>query len=202
MALSVIAMRALLAAQQLKRGGAKLFDLPATGQISAGQINEELGRPYASEFNIGGAAERTLAGVPTGEISFSDFHGKASGTNNLGVGFDGVSKYGFIEATFGSLVPNTIEVDAQTWVIDNLTTIEIAPTQFECDLEIVGLSGFTYPSMTLVYKTNDISYIFTYLIGAIWRLDGGVGSPAEQLHNLFISNNGGNMFFDMFETPP
>lgn len=75
MALTVTQMRDLLD-EIVARRGVRLFDIPASGEISAGQINEELGRPFISQFNIGGSEERALAGVPTGEISFSDFHGK------------------------------------------------------------------------------------------------------------------------------
>lgn len=52
--------------------------LPASGTISASQINVELGRASNAAFDINGAAERELAEVPSGAISFSDFHGKSA----------------------------------------------------------------------------------------------------------------------------
>lgn len=52
--------------------------LPATGAISAADINVELGRASTAAFDINGAEERALAGVPSGAISFDDFHGKSA----------------------------------------------------------------------------------------------------------------------------
>lgn len=52
--------------------------LPAAFPLSASQINIELGRAGSAAFNIQGAEERALAGVPSGPISFSDFLGKSS----------------------------------------------------------------------------------------------------------------------------
>jgi hypothetical protein len=52
--------------------------LPASFPLSVSQINVELGRPAGAAFNITGAAERALAGVPSGPISFSDFLGKTN----------------------------------------------------------------------------------------------------------------------------
>lgn len=54
--------------------------LPASGVISASDINVELGRAAGAYFDINGTAERTLAGVPSGAISFSSFHGKSNFT--------------------------------------------------------------------------------------------------------------------------
>jgi len=59
--------------------------LPTSGQISASMINVELGRAANAPFDINGAQERALAGVPSGQIAFSNFYGKSSFT----VGFEG-----------------------------------------------------------------------------------------------------------------
>ena len=53
--------------------------LPTSGFISASMINVELGRAAGAPFSINGAAERALAGVPSGPIMFSNFYGKSSG---------------------------------------------------------------------------------------------------------------------------
>ena len=50
--------------------------LPASGPMSASMINVELGRAAGAYFDINGAAERGLAQVPSGAISFSNFYGK------------------------------------------------------------------------------------------------------------------------------
>lgn len=52
--------------------------LPSSGLLTAQMINVELGRNATDPFSIDGAAERKLAGKPTGAISFSDFYGKAN----------------------------------------------------------------------------------------------------------------------------
>lgn len=52
--------------------------LPNSGLLTAQMINVELGRAATAPFNLNGAAERALAGKPTGPISMSDFYGKSS----------------------------------------------------------------------------------------------------------------------------
>jgi len=52
--------------------------LPSSGTITAAQINAELGRTATAYFNMGGSAERALAGRPSGQISFSNFYGKSN----------------------------------------------------------------------------------------------------------------------------
>jgi hypothetical protein len=57
------------------------FTLPGTGPMSASMINVELGRNYNAYFSINDPEVRALAGVPTGEIKFSDFYGKLNTKN-------------------------------------------------------------------------------------------------------------------------
>ncbi len=52
---------------------------PGSGPISFAQINVELGRASSANMSIGGSAERTLAGVPSGPIAISQFYGKTAG---------------------------------------------------------------------------------------------------------------------------
>lgn len=52
--------------------------LPSSFPLSASQINVELGRAPDAPFSITGEAERQLAGIPSGPISFSDFLGKSA----------------------------------------------------------------------------------------------------------------------------
>lgn len=50
--------------------------LPSGTTISADQINIQLGRAGATTMDIGGTAERNIARVLSGQISYSDFWGK------------------------------------------------------------------------------------------------------------------------------
>ena len=51
--------------------------LPASGQISFNAINTELRVPATSTASLNQASYRTLAGVPSGAISLSNFYGKS-----------------------------------------------------------------------------------------------------------------------------
>lgn len=52
--------------------------LPASGPISFNAINVELGVTGTTQANINQASYRTLAGVPSGAISLSNFYGKSN----------------------------------------------------------------------------------------------------------------------------
>jgi hypothetical protein len=52
--------------------------LPASGAISFNDINVELGVSGTTQASLNQASYRTLAGVPSGAISLSDFYGKAN----------------------------------------------------------------------------------------------------------------------------
>ena len=52
--------------------------LPASGAISFNAINVELGVAGTTNANINQASYRTLAGVPSGTISLSNFYGKSN----------------------------------------------------------------------------------------------------------------------------
>ena len=52
--------------------------LPVSGAISFNAINVELGQPGTTQANINQATYRTLAGVPSGQISLSNFYGKSN----------------------------------------------------------------------------------------------------------------------------
>lgn len=88
--------------------------LPASGPISFNNINVELGVSGTTQASLGQASYRTLAGVPSGQISMSNFYGKSnqfaftisSNQTNLNlasyatsVGWNGSSA---VQATIGS----------------------------------------------------------------------------------------------------
>lgn len=86
--------------------------LPASGTIGASDINVELGRASTAAFSMDGADERALAGVPSGAIAFTDFHGKSAASEyTLTKGHfspvGGLHFYGLIEGSAGSIAPTT-----------------------------------------------------------------------------------------------
>lgn len=52
--------------------------LPSSGAISVNAINVELGKAGTTQSSLGQTDFRTLAGVASGEISMSNFHGKSN----------------------------------------------------------------------------------------------------------------------------
>lgn len=53
--------------------------LPASGAISISQLSTELGRSSTATTSLGETATRSLAGVSSGAISFSQLYGKSVG---------------------------------------------------------------------------------------------------------------------------
>lgn len=53
--------------------------LPSSGVMTAAMVNVELGRASNAFFNMNGAAERALAGVPSGGYGMNSFYGKSNG---------------------------------------------------------------------------------------------------------------------------
>ena len=83
--------------------------LPASGPITAGMINAELGRTTGTYFSINGAEERALAQVPSGTIAFSNFCGKSNApiTHQLGAALGIAGSIGYTQGSHGSLTPGT-----------------------------------------------------------------------------------------------
>ena len=52
--------------------------LPVSGTISLSDVNTELGKASTALITMNDADARALAGVPSGQISMSDFYGKSA----------------------------------------------------------------------------------------------------------------------------
>jgi hypothetical protein len=100
MAKSVAEIRAMLPPSGV-------FTLPTSGQIAASDINVELGRAFNAPFNLNGNAERALAGVPSGQIKFSDFYGKSN---------DPVNTIHDIRAYYASDDYDRASTQARSWI--------------------------------------------------------------------------------------
>jgi hypothetical protein len=84
--------------------------LQPSGPISFNNINVELNFTGTAQLSLGSAAARGLAGVPSGQISMSNFYGKSnilySGTVTAGqstvgpVKGDPYQEYGFIDSSY------------------------------------------------------------------------------------------------------
>lgn len=80
-----------------------------TGFIQASDVNVELGRAWNAPFNLNDAAVRSLAGKPSGAISFADLRGKSNiireppsgdyfaSVNGLQYGMNYISFYGMAD---------------------------------------------------------------------------------------------------------
>ena len=71
--------------------------LPASGAISFNNINVELGASGTTQADINQSSYRTLAGVPSGTISMSNFYGKSNsltGVSYVVLGGGGCGVYG------------------------------------------------------------------------------------------------------------
>lgn len=101
--------------------------LPASGPLSLSQVNTELGLAANTQISLGQASVRTLAGVPSGAISFSNLHGKSSYVGGTQVtsadAGDGVLR-GYKVGAYGSVTPTTIQGHV-IWELLNSYTINL-----------------------------------------------------------------------------
>lgn len=83
--------------------------LPASGPISFNNINVELGVSGTTQASLGQTSYRTLAGVPSGAISMSNFYGKSN-------------------AFAASIASNQTNFNLRTWALANGWNGSVAAT--------------------------------------------------------------------------
>lgn len=133
--------------------------LPAAGPISASDINVELGRAATDPFDINGAAERALAGVPAGAISFDDFHGKSAvpGSNFNGAGQMTVGHLGTVADPYG------VKLLSGTYGTPFSFTLSGGET---AELQLTSTDAAT-PIQTLALSVADVSLVGKTLTGTV-----------------------------------
>ena len=150
--------------------------LPVSGAISFNAINVELAVAGTTTASLGQASYRTLAGVPSGAISLSNFYGK--------------SNRGSASTTLAGGANVSLNVTSLSGYVAGNTTITIT------------ISGICYgsggtPGLTLTggSGTDTISIVnnsyITGSAGAGAQSTGGSGGPALSLGwPVTITNNG------------
>lgn len=123
----------------------------SSGALPASEINTELGRSASAQFNMSGAEERALAGVPSGSYGFNSFYGKSArkatittvgildngynAAHRIGYGANGRNNYYHYEggiassAAFGT-------IDKTTGLITSATIYGIYVVQFNSDYHL------------------------------------------------------------------
>lgn len=67
--------------------------LPASGSLSMSQVNTELGNPSTAQLNLNNSSVRTLAGISSGAIAYSNLRGKSGYTSTLYTFAQGTSTF-------------------------------------------------------------------------------------------------------------
>ena len=118
--------------------------LPSSGAISVNNINVELGKAGATQGALGQTDFRTLAGVASGAISMSNFHGKANWiyrTGNLVGGVPaGFSVFG--DAWNGGSLSLVFDNDDATRLFYNSTVNFVVGIWFNKSYKIQQVRGY------------------------------------------------------------
>lgn len=167
--------------------------LPASGPLSASQINVELGLAAGAAFSLNDAAVRSLAGVASGTISMSNLHGKASlwtldfGTNNYtdvdlrafgnNQGFNGTQKKILIRfaGIIGASSTSVPAIEIGSWPADVQIELEIYGGQVKGRGGIGGAGSITKGTAAQAGGVGGPAIKATYSVpgGLTIRLNGG-----------------------------
>lgn len=167
--------------------------LPASGSISLGQVNVELGKVATTLASMNATDLRTLAGVPSGAISMSDFHGK-SNTYNILLGiqrYDATAFYGWHTSFgIGSASPNNINGNVLTNIY--ISTANISNVDAIDNATMAAIVA-TYTKMDFgdgILRTLNWVHSAPSKLARPWP-DGDANTIA--MKNYFVANNNGSV---------
>jgi hypothetical protein len=171
-----------------------VFALPTSGQITASEINVELGRAFNAEFHMSGAEERALAGIPTGEIKMSDFYGKSSVVEYIFTcGFLGLS-WGY-SSSGGEFQPRDINLGA-LGISSIYTFVTISPTRTILSMQATTVEMEAY-NMLVDIETSSGSGVFTQYLYVFEQYDSGADSRIWVISSQAINDH----FIAIVDTP-
>ena len=171
--------------------------LQASGEIDIEDINVELGRAAGAAFSFDGAEERALAGVPSGQISLSDFYGKQNFTVSFPLqpytvddftasgGNPPEAQCGFRFKPDRTVWQLNTTADTETEIDTWLNVVPASPGLFE--ILCTHVSGSEVPTNEGVWLTMDVDRDFTI------DADGGLSSTDSEtsVGTFQIRFNGG-----------
>lgn len=158
--------------------------MPSSGTISMAQIDVEIGRASNAVISLGESAVRTLAGVPSGPISLSQFYGKSSYTPMSGTGIDGLTEgaAGGTQYT-GSCYPYVTVSGgsggytfAWTFITANGSTLVNPTSSNPVVRHIIGKFGYSGTStLQCVITDNTLHQITVSPVNATFSIENGPG---------------------------
>lgn len=138
-----------------------MSSLPNSGQIAFTAINNTLGRATRNQLALSDAAVRSLSGVPSGQIGFSNFYGKSSGL------------YAFTAHTFTNATASGLNGPTLAQCRTAYSTTSWASTYLNMTTQ--GIQEWTVPITG--------NYAFTVAGargGNVWSVVGGLGNVIVQ----------------------
>ena len=145
--------------------------LQNSGAISARDINLELEKSASALFNLGGVAERELAGVASGPISFANFYGKSKPTGSITAGATFGNEGWFSALLIGSITTPTINIGGTDWDITAIATntgdnqilrlegTNINTTLVSSSIVSLEIAGTVYTSAAVEAFTTGSGYV-------------------------------------------
>jgi hypothetical protein len=147
--------------------------LPSTGQIAFTAINATLGRAARNQLALSDAQNRTLTGVATGQIKFSNFYGKSLVTtipSSASYDFRSTSSY----SGSGSTTVNDLSGNNYTLSFNSAPTYNTSPYSVTLSSGVsaissavtINVSGGYSIELLFNYSTNTNNFfkIFSYTV--------------------------------------